>query len=212
MTRHHTFYLVVLLSGFSLFASASDRWETLRAINMVENPTNQTGYGSKGELGPYQFRSGTWRMHTNKPFRLANDRTTADQVAVQHYEWIKERFGEAGIDANSYNIALAWNCGISAVIAGRIPMQTYQYADQVNNLVENFRETALVAEAPIPVVVTFVTSKPNALVAGLEFQLASQNTIPAFKIAAEPFQFRIAGESPRFVITPTPSRFVLVYN
>jgi len=57
-----------------------------------------------------------------------------------------------------------------------------------------------------------VTSKPNALVAGLEFQLASQNTIPAFKIAAEPFQFRIAGESPRFVITPTPSRFVLVYN
>ncbi len=209
MTRHHTFYLVVLLSGFSLFASASDRWETLRAINMVENPTNQTGYGSKGELGPYQFRSGTWRMHTNKPFRLANDRTTADQVAVQHYEWIKERFGEAGIDANSYNIALAWNCGISAVIAGRIPMQTYQYADRVNNLAENFRETALVAEAPIPVV---VTSKPNALVAGLEFQLASQNTIPAFKIAAEPFQFRIAGESPRFVITPTPSRFVLVYN
>ena len=83
MTKIQTFLLVAFFSSFTFLATANERWETLRAINMVENPTNQTGYGSKGELGPYQFRSSTWRMYSSKPFRMANDRTSADQVAVQ---------------------------------------------------------------------------------------------------------------------------------
>ena len=209
MTRHHTLFLVVLISTSALFASASDRWETLQAINMVENPTNQTGYGSRGELGPYQFRSSTWRMYTSKPFRLANDRASADQVAVQHYEWIKERLAAAGIDGNSYNIALAWNCGINAVIGGRIPMQTYYYAERVNNLADNMRQPKEEIEAPLQVV---VTDKPPAPTTGLEFKVANENNAPEFKIVADPFRFRVTSDTPRYVIAATQPRFVLVSN
>lgn len=210
MTRHTTFLLVVLLSSFSLSASASERSETLRAINLVENPTNQTAYGSKGELGPYQFRSGTWRMYTSKPFRMANDRATADQVAVKHYEWLRERLSAAGIDPNCYNIAMAWNCGITAVIRGRIPMQTYHYAERVNNLADLARPHVVVEEEALMQVV--LTEKPAAPSSGLEFKVAGRTSVPDFKIVTDPFRFRVSGETPRYVIAPAQPRFVLVSN
>jgi len=208
MKRLQTLFVVFLLSSVGTLALASDRWETLRAINMVENPTNQTAYGSRGELGPYQFRSSTWHMHTNKSFRLANDRATADQVAVMHYEWIKERLKEAGIDANSYNIAMAWNCGISAVINGRVPTQTYHYAERVNNLADSYRQPQ-VEEQPIPVVMIAKTDSPAGEV---QFSLGGENTAQEFKIVSNPFIYRVAGEVSRFVIDPPKPRFVLVAN
>ncbi len=122
----------LLLSGT---AETSDRWETLRAINWVENPTNHTRRGAYGELGPYQFRPQTWRMHTKKPFSLAVERAHADEIAVKHYEWLRRELREAGIDPSPYNIALAWNSGIGAVTNGRVPRVTYDYANRVTNLV-----------------------------------------------------------------------------
>jgi hypothetical protein len=134
------FVLLVSLLGFISVAAASDRWETLRAINWVENPTNQTQVGRFGELGPYQFRPGTWRMHTDKPFRQAIQREAADEVAVKHYEWIKRTFLKAGVDPNVFNIAMAWNCGVEAVLSGRAPRVSYHYAERVNNLVETLKD------------------------------------------------------------------------
>jgi hypothetical protein len=126
--------------GFAINSYAGDRWETLRAINWVENPTNQTRVGRFGELGPYQFRPATWRMHTDKPFRLAVQREQADEIAVKHYEWIKRSFENAGVEVNAFNIALAWNSGVDSVLSGRVPNSSYNYAERVNNLVETFRE------------------------------------------------------------------------
>jgi len=206
MKQLHALFAVILITSFGSLALASDRWETLRAINMVENPTNQTGYGSKGELGPYQFRSSTWHMYSNKPFRMANDRESADQVAVMHYEWIKEHLMAAGIDANGFNIALAWNCGITAVINGRVPMQTYQYAERVSNLAENYHRPQ--AEETAPVVMTV---KSNPPVGGLQIALGGTGA-PDFRIVSNPFIFRAGGEAPRFVLTPPQPRFVLVSN
>jgi hypothetical protein len=134
------FLLLVSLLGFTSVAGASDRWETLRAINWVENPTNQTQVGRFGELGPYQFRPGTWRMHTDKPFRLATQREVADEVAVKHYEWIKRTFLKAGVEPNVFNIAMAWNCGVEAVLSGRAPTVSYNYAERVSNLVETLKD------------------------------------------------------------------------
>ena len=142
MKKHLTSLLLIIASifAFTLKAGASDRWETLRAINWVENPTNQTKVGRFGELGPYQFRPATWRMHTDKPFRLAIMREEADAVAIKHYEWIKRSFEEAGIEVNPFNIALAWNSGVDAVLSGRSPSASYNYAARVTNLVETFEE------------------------------------------------------------------------
>jgi hypothetical protein len=129
------------------FAGASERSETLRAINWVENPTNHARPGSRGELGPYQFLPQTWRLHTRTPFRQAVVRAYADAVAVKHYEWIKDGLTEAGIDPNPFNIALAWNCGLGAVKSGRVPAVSYAYAERVQNLVEQQRANAAQAQA-----------------------------------------------------------------
>jgi len=141
--------LMVAALVFTINAEASDRWETLRAINWVENPTNQTHVGRYGELGPYQFRPATWRMHTDKPFSLAVNRAAADEVAVQHYEWIKRTFERAGVEPSAFNIAMAWNCGVDAVLAGRVPSASYNYAERVTNLVDALkaRSQPIAAEA-----------------------------------------------------------------
>ncbi len=136
--------------GCSPFAVAAERWETLQAINWVENPTNHSHAGLFGELGPYQFRRDTWRMHTRVPFSQAVDRVQADAVAVKHYEWIKRGFAEAGIDPSPFNIALAWNCGLNAVVSGRVPTATYRYAEQVSNLVETLRQRSRLTVDAVP--------------------------------------------------------------
>jgi len=162
MHRHLTPLLFsVLLLAFTIEARADDRWETLRAINWVENPTNHTRAGKFGELGPYQFRSGTWRMHTRRPFSQAIQREAADEVAVLHYEWIKANLEKAGVDGSPFNIAMAWNSGVNNVIKGRAPSVSFNYAQRVVNLVHTFKAQqaeAVAAQEPAPVAPTRVFS------------------------------------------------------
>jgi hypothetical protein len=140
--RHHVQYVILLLMALAIGGSdmfASERWATLQAINWVENPHNSTRVGPRGELGPYQFRPSTWRMHTRKPFALAVQRQAADEVAVRHYDWLKRGLESNGIDATPYNIAMAWNAGLDQVVNGRVPASAQEYASQVNNLVAHLQ-------------------------------------------------------------------------
>lgn len=181
--------LLASLLGLLPAAGAAERWETLRAINWVENPTNQTRPGSFGELGPYQFRQMTWRMHTKVPFSQAVNRAHADVVAVKHYEWIKRGLIGAGIDPSPFNIAMAWNCGLGAVIAGRVPTVTYRYAEQVTNLVESFQQrpqvTAIEAVGGVDTGVRF-SPRPQA--------------VPNFAIVTDGPRLVIGTETPRYVL------------
>ena len=172
--------LLVTLLAFVLKAGASDRWEVLRAINWVENPTNQTHVGRFGELGPYQFRPATWRMHTDKPFSLAVQRATADEVAVKHYEWIKHTLENAGVAASAFNIAMAWNCGVNAVVEGRIPTVSYNYAERVTNLADTLKQR------PQPVV---ADEKRPAVRRDLNLDISGQA-----------LRFRVPQDTPRFVL------------
>lgn len=175
------FLLMVSALVFTIDCGAADRWETLRAINWVENPTNQTQAGRYGELGPYQFRSATWRMHTSRPFSQAVERSAADEVAVKHYEWIKRTLARGGVEANPFNIAMAWNCGVEAILTGRIPAMSYNYATRVNNLVDTFKERLrpVVIEEKSPTL-------PNA-----EFNLDGNDT---------ELRFRVMRDMPRFTL------------
>ncbi len=182
--QRHLLKLLILVSalGFTIAARGADRWETLKAINWVENPTNQTQVGRFGELGPYQFRPATWRMHTQKPFRQAIQREVADEVAVKHYEWIKRTFEQAGVEPSVFNIAMAWNCGAEAVISGRVPTVSYHYAERVNNLVETLKERTRAenaAEASTPI----AAEQPDA-------EVRSDAQV----------RFRILRDTPRFVL------------
>lgn len=228
MKKLNTFLLLLaLVGGFAPLASASDRWETLQAINWVENPTNHSRYGSKGELGPYQFRPQTWRVHTNRPFTQAVQREAADEVAVKHYEWIRRGLTKAGIEPSPYNVALVWNCGMTAVKDGRIPSSTYQYADRVNNLVETLKRRAPVATAMarhVPALAAPRTFRPSIeaaldpLIPTVNFvsapaseerfvvAVAVEETIPV--VVTDKVQPRV--ERPMFVLaTVTTPRFAL---
>jgi hypothetical protein len=119
---------------FTENAFAASRWETLEAIHAVENPSNSPRPGRFGELGAYQFRAATWRMHTSRPFSEAIDRRKSDEVAIRHYEWLKSTLTRAGLEASTYNIALAWNAGANAVITGRLTAASRNYAERVENL------------------------------------------------------------------------------
>jgi hypothetical protein len=207
---------VLLLAGLLAFTSgarADDRWETLRAINWVENPTNHTRVGRFGELGPYQFRVGTWRMHTSKPFSMATQREAADEVAVKHYEWIKANLEKAGVDATPFNIAMAWNTGVNNVINGRAPIVSYDYAERVVNLVHTFKQQARrePVAAPEPEAVAVVTpvfipalDQPFVTLSlvpdapRFEIAVAAPAEIPVVLTSREP-----APEKPLFVVTTT---------
>ena len=115
-------------------AQASERWATLEAIHQLENPRDLTRPGPFGELGAYQFRATTWRMHTTLPFSRANERSASDNVAVRHYEWIKSGLEQAGVRATPYLIGLAWNGGLDAAVRGSAPRAARDYAERVANL------------------------------------------------------------------------------
>lgn len=124
------------------------RWATLEAIHKLENPRNLTRPGPHGELGAYQIRPSTWRMHTKTPFYKANSRAESDIVAVRHYEWIKEGLTRNGLQATPYNIALAWNGGLTAAINGKSPRVAHDYAKRATNLATEYHTRArLVAQA-----------------------------------------------------------------
>lgn len=194
--------LVTFVSGLLPCAVASERWETLRAINWVENPTNHTHYGPKGELGPYQFRRDTWRMHTSKPFSQATDRATADEVAVIHYEWLKRQLAEAGIDPTAFNIAMAWNCGLNAVISGRVPTVSYHYAEQVTNLVDMLKSR----ERAEHVAQLANQTEP---VSEYKVEFAVQSGQPRFVLTPGAPKLVIAGQKPRYALPEQAPLFII---
>lgn len=177
-------FLLGVAFVFTIKVAADDRWETLRAINWVENPTNHTKTGRFGELGPYQFRPTTWRMHTKRPFSQAIQREAADEVAVKHYEWIKRNLENAGVDASPFNIAMAWNTGVNNVLNGRVPTVSYDYATRVTNLVQNFKQrpngAAMVAKA-LPQPKTTVISLENPVIS-----FAVTHNAPKFELVLPP--------------------------
>jgi len=146
-TRHPARIRIALQAaaslGLFLFATAvetraSQRWATLEAIHQLENPNDTAKPGSLGELGAYQFREQTWRMHTAAPFNRALDRRSSDAVAVKHYDWIRSELERRGIEPTPYRIALAWNGGLRAAVGERPPSVAVDYASRAANLAAQY--------------------------------------------------------------------------
>lgn len=86
-------------------------------------------------------------MHTSMPFERAHDRAASDLIAVKHYEWLKRGLEAAGMPASPYNIALAWNGGLTAAIKGTSPSVAHGYAERAANLAAAFDGARRVADA-----------------------------------------------------------------
>lgn len=158
----------LLLGGLgALFAAptalAAGRWATLEAIHTLENPRNLTRPGPFGELGAYQFRPATWRMHTKVPFRQALDRAESDAVAVAHYDYLKRGLERNGRPATPYMIALAWNGGLDAAVKGNSPSVAHDYARRARNLAEELETRAVSAAASATTETTPPTTTKNAV-------------------------------------------------
>lgn len=129
---------LIIVGAVSLNSQASTN-AMLRGIRIVETQDQlHPPRGKLGERGPYQFRRGTWRMHTNSSFELAENREVANTVAKRHYTWIEEQLKANGVEPSAYNVAMAWNAGVNAVIRGRVPAVARDYASRVLNVAETF--------------------------------------------------------------------------
>ena len=135
--------LVPALLGAASPVAASERWATLQAIHLLENPYDTDRPGSLGELGAYQFREQTWKMHTSAPFSLALDRRVSDAVAVKHYNWLKGELERRGLEATPYRIALAWNAGLGASLSARPSQAAVDYATRVASLAADLHRREL---------------------------------------------------------------------
>ena len=78
-------------------------------------------------------------MYSRRAFNEALDRRRSDEVAVRHYDWLKTSLERNGLEATVYNIALAWNAGIGAVVSGRVPAVSRDYASRVENIALELR-------------------------------------------------------------------------
>jgi len=128
-------FLTLLLIGALCVTSRAGTNAMLCGIRIVE--TQDQPYpprGKLGERGPYQFRRSTWQMHTSSSFDLAENREVANNVAKRHYAWIEAQLKANGIQPSPYNVAVAWNAGVNAVIRGRAPAVSHDYASRVINI------------------------------------------------------------------------------
>ncbi len=137
--------LFVLAVVVESVEASPERAATLEAIRLIENPRNLSRPGPGGELGPWQFKADTWRMHTTRPFTDALDREEALRVACRHYDWICRGLAKAKKPQDAYHVALAWNSGLYAVLKGQSPARAHRYAERAANLAETLRQGPLMA-------------------------------------------------------------------
>ena len=142
--------LTLIIVGALCLTGRASTTAVLRGIRIVETQDQlHPPRGKLGERGPYQFRYSTWRMHTTSSFDLAENREVANTVAKRHYAWIEAQLLANGIEASFYNVALAWNAGVNAVIRGHTPAVAHSYADRVLNIASTVTEaTTTVATVP----------------------------------------------------------------
>lgn len=91
--------------------------------------------GRHGERGPWQFLRVTWRQHMpGVPFTQARREGPARVCAERHVDWLRRSLRAAGREDTPFMVALSWNAGLEATLAGRAPASSYDYAERVVNL------------------------------------------------------------------------------
>ena len=117
-------------------------------------------------------------MHTSSSFDLAENREVANTVAKRHYAWIETQLRANRVEPSSYNVALAWNAGVNAVIRGSAPAVANDYATRVLNIAATLVDEESEPARPAPaVVVDEAPAEPNQM-------LAPEVSAPAVSVAS----------------------------
>jgi hypothetical protein len=89
--------------------------------------------GPAGEIGRYQLSLAVWIQHRPAAhFALARDPVTARVVALEHLTWLSRHI--RAVEPTAYDLALAWNAGLTAAALGRLLPCHRNFAQRVANL------------------------------------------------------------------------------
>jgi len=178
--------LTLLFAGTVCVAGRASTNDVLCGIRIVETQDQlHPPRGKLGERGPYQFRRSTWRMHTSSSFELAENREVANTVAKRHYAWIEDQLRTNGIESSPYNVALAWNAGVNAVIRGTAPAVAYDYATRVVNVANALPPEAPKLEKAVTVATVQSSAKPDTSVQTAAAAAPAPAPAPKFLVSAD---------------------------
>jgi len=126
----------------SVYAADLQRPGLLNSIAQLETGTIDVGrpcakIGRRGERSAWQISPEVWREYCEAPFtRASSVSRLAAMVAAAHLEWLRLSLEQKGRPATPYNLALAWNAGLGAVLTGKAPPGAHDYAARAVALYE----------------------------------------------------------------------------
>lgn len=109
------------------------------ALNIAETPGEVPAHpGPAGETGEWQLTPAV-RHDRGAELRARGEAVTDEAIAREQVIWLARELERAGADPLPFNVALAWNCGLTATLEGRAPVRSYHFAIRVENLMEALR-------------------------------------------------------------------------
>ena len=94
--------------------------------------------GALGERSAWQISPHVWSAYSRSPFmRASYDAKLGLTVATAHLHWLHLALERYGLAATPYNLALAWNAGLSATLSGKVPAGAHDYAARFVALYES---------------------------------------------------------------------------
>lgn len=98
----------------------------LHALSLVESGGNAAAVGRRGERGAFQMM----------PAVVAECGGYGERQAAAKLRLLARELEHAGVDPQPFNLALAWNAGLGAVLRARALTVSYQHAGRVCALFE----------------------------------------------------------------------------
>lgn len=91
--------------------------------------------GRAGETGHWQLTPAV-RADRGRELRAAGLVVTDEALVRAQVRWLEREMARAGVDALPFNVALAWNCGLTRTLSGGAPLASYDFARRVTALLE----------------------------------------------------------------------------
>jgi hypothetical protein len=117
-------------------------------LPQVETPNGVPAHpGPAGETGRWALTPRV-RFDRGRELRARGERVTDEAITTEHVRWIIRNLQAAHVDANAFNIALVWNCGLERVLQEKAPVSSYRFAGLVEYLA--LRQLALEQSRALP--------------------------------------------------------------
>lgn len=119
------------------------------ALAAVETPHGVPALpGPAGETGRWQLTPAV-RRDRGADLRARGEAVTDEAVAAEQVRWLMRELKAAGVDPLPFNVALAWNCGLSRTLSGKAPERSFDFAGRVTHLVQVSMQTTTISSGAL---------------------------------------------------------------